>query len=108
MPRPAFRLEQSQAAVLWWQVRKTAGSASTGVQGLSRTSLARAPTMPQVATGTRAPRLPAVMRWRKGRPRPASVDAPMGPSCALTGFLLQSIKGGVSYTETGTDELRNK
>jgi hypothetical protein len=32
----------------------------------------------------------------------------MGPSCALTGFLLQSIKGGVSYTETGTDELRNK
>ena len=26
-----------------------------------------APTTPQVVTGTRAPRLPAVMRWRKGR-----------------------------------------
>jgi hypothetical protein len=35
--------------------------------GLSRTSLARAPTTPQVVSGTRAPRLPAVMRWRKGR-----------------------------------------
>jgi hypothetical protein len=60
-----------------------------------------------VVTGTNAPRLPAIMRWRKGRLERGLRRRAHGPSCALTACLLQSIKVGVSYTERH-GRLRNK
>ena len=56
----------------------------------------RAPTTPQVVTGTRAPRLPAIMRGRKGRVGRGLRRRAHGSLFRADWVPVQSIKVGVS------------